>query len=79
MTTGNFAAAIFAPDDLVEIPARAVEVAARHQVVHRILREHHSYRSGEGVQWQPVAEAGVGRCLLVVAHGAAPRRAGFAD
>jgi len=27
--------------------------------VHRILREHHSYLSGHGVQWVPVAEAGV--------------------
>ena len=33
------------PDDLVEIPARGVAVASRHHVVHRILREHHSYRS----------------------------------
>ena len=47
------------PEDLVPIPARQVEVASRHSVVQRILREHHSYRSGEGVQWVPVAEAGV--------------------
>lgn len=46
-------------EDLVEIPARGISVAARHQVVQRILREHHSYKSGEGVQWIPVAEAGV--------------------
>ncbi len=47
------------PEDLVPIPGRGVEVAARHAVVQRVLREHHSFRSGEGVQWVPVAEAGV--------------------
>ncbi len=37
------------PEDLVPIPGRGIEVAARHAVVQRILREHHSFRSGEGV------------------------------
>lgn len=47
------------PEELVEIPARGISVASRHHVVQRILREHHTYQSGEGVQWIPVADAGV--------------------
>ena len=46
-------------EDLVEVPGRGVMVAARHGVARRVLREHATYRSGLGVQWVPVEEAGV--------------------
>lgn len=46
-------------EDLVEVPGRGVLVAARHGVARRVLREHVTYRSGLGVQWVPVEEAGV--------------------
>ncbi|MGI8754298.1 MAG: cytochrome P450 [Acidimicrobiales bacterium] len=47
------------PEDLVEIPGRHVLVAARHQVVREVLRDHDTYRSGLGVQWIPVEQAGL--------------------
>ncbi len=46
-------------DDLIEVPERGVFVAARHDVVRTVLRDHTTYRSGLGVQWIPVAEAGL--------------------
>ena len=47
------------PEDLVEVPERGVLVAARHEVCRAVLRDHETYRSGLGVQWVPVAEAGI--------------------
>ena len=47
------------PEDLVEVPERGVFVAARYDVVRNVLRDHEVYRSGLGVQWVPVAEAGI--------------------
>jgi hypothetical protein len=47
------------PSDLVEVPERGVFVAARHDVARSVLRDHTTYRSGLGVQWMPVEEAGL--------------------
>jgi cytochrome P450 len=47
------------PADLIEVPERGVFVAARHDVVRTVLRDHTTYRSGLGVQWIPVEEAGL--------------------
>jgi cytochrome P450 len=47
------------PSDLVEVPERSVFVAARHDVARSVLRDHTTYRSGLGVQWIPVEEAGL--------------------
>jgi cytochrome P450 len=47
------------PPDLIEVPERGVYVAARHSVVRSVLRDHAVYRSGHGVQWVPVEQAGV--------------------
>ena len=47
------------PDDLIEVPERGVFVAARHDVVRTVLRDHTTYRSGLGVQWIPVEAAGL--------------------
>jgi cytochrome P450 len=47
------------PADLIEVPERAVFVAARHDVVRSVLRDHTTYRSGLGVQWVPVDQSGV--------------------
>ena len=47
------------PADLIEVPERGVLVAARHDVVRAVLRDHTTYRSGLGVQWIPVDEAGL--------------------
>ena len=46
------------PSDLIEIPERGVLVAARHDVARAVLRDHTTYRSGLGVQWIPVDQAG---------------------
>jgi cytochrome P450 len=46
-------------DDLVAIPNRGVLVAARHQVARAVLRDPSTYRSGLGVQWVPVEQAGL--------------------
>ena len=45
--------------DLIEVPERGVWVAARHDVVRSVLRDHSTFRSGLGVQWVPVEEAGL--------------------
>ena len=47
------------PDDLVELPERGVLLAARHAVARGVLRDPDTFRSGLGVQWVPVEEAGV--------------------
>lgn len=47
------------PLDLVPIPERGVLVAARHEVARSVLRDHETYRSGLGVQWLPIEEAGI--------------------
>ncbi|MEO6318881.1 MAG: cytochrome P450 [Acidimicrobiales bacterium] len=47
------------PEELVELPERGVVLAARHEVARRVLRDPATYRSGLGVQWVPVAEAGL--------------------
>jgi cytochrome P450 len=47
------------PSDLIEIPERGVFVAARHDVARAVLRDHTTYRSGLGVQWIPVDQAGI--------------------
>jgi cytochrome P450 len=47
------------PADLIEVPERGVFVAARHHVVRSVLRDHTTYRSGLGVQWIPVEDAGL--------------------
>ena len=47
------------PEDLIEVPERGVLLAARHDVARAVLRDHTTYRSGLGVQWIPVAEAGL--------------------
>jgi cytochrome P450 len=46
-------------EELVDVPERGVLVAARHEVARSVLRDHDQYRSGLGVQWVPVAEAGL--------------------
>jgi cytochrome P450 len=45
--------------DLIEVPERGVWVAARHEVVRSVLRDHATFRSGLGVQWIPVEQAGL--------------------
>ena len=45
--------------DLIEVPERGVFVAARHEVVRAVLRDHDEYRSGLGVQWNSVEQAGL--------------------
>ncbi len=45
--------------DLIDVPDRGVLVAARHDVARAVLRDHTTYRSGLGVQWIAVAEAGL--------------------
>ena len=45
--------------DLIEVPERDVWVAARHDVARAVLRDHTTYRSGLGVQWVPVEQAGL--------------------
>jgi cytochrome P450 len=45
--------------DLIEVPERGVFVAARHEVARAVLRDHATYRSGLGVQWIPVEQAGI--------------------
>ena len=45
--------------DLIDVPERGVLVAARHEVARSVLRDHTTYRSGLGVQWVPVEEAGI--------------------
>ena len=47
------------PSDLIEVRERGVFVAARHAVVRSVLRDHTIYRSGLGVQWIPVEQAGL--------------------
>jgi len=47
------------PADLIEVPERDVWVAARHEVARAVLRDHATYRSGLGVQWIPVEQAGL--------------------
>ena len=47
------------PEDFVAVPERGVVLAARHEVARMVLRHHHTYLSGLGVQWIPVAEAGL--------------------
>jgi cytochrome P450 len=47
------------PAELIEVPERAVLLAARHDVARSVLRDHTTYRSGLGVQWVPVEEAGI--------------------
>ena len=47
------------PEEFVAVPERGVVLAARHEVARMVLRHHHTYLSGLGVQWIPVAEAGV--------------------
>src|SRR5437879_4249225 len=47
------------PPDLIEVPERGVFVAARHDVARAVLRDHTTYRSGLGVQWIPVDQAGI--------------------
>ena len=47
------------PEDLIEVPERGVSLAARHEMARLVLRHHHTYLSGLGVQWIPVAEAGI--------------------
>lgn len=47
------------PSDLIDVPDRGVLVAARHEVARAVLRDHTTYRSGLGVQWVPVAQAGL--------------------
>ncbi len=47
------------PEDFVAVPGRGVVLAARHEVARMVLRHHHTYLSGLGVQWVPVAEAGL--------------------
>jgi cytochrome P450 len=45
--------------DLIEVPERGVLLAARHEVARSVLRDHTTYRSGLGVQWVPVEQAGI--------------------
>ena len=45
--------------DLIEVAERGVFVAARHDVARAVLRDHTTYRSGLGVQWIPVDQAGI--------------------
>jgi cytochrome P450 len=45
--------------DLIEVPERDVWVAARHDIARAVLRDHTTYRSGLGVQWVSVADAGL--------------------
>jgi cytochrome P450 len=45
--------------DLIEVRERGVFVAARHDVVRSVLRDHATYRSGLGVQWIPLEQTGV--------------------
>lgn len=47
------------PSGLIDVAERNVLVAARHDVARAVLRDHTTYRSGLGVQWVPVADAGV--------------------
>ncbi len=47
------------PADLIDLPERGVLLAARHEVARAVLRDHTTYRSGLGVQWVPVEEAGL--------------------
>jgi cytochrome P450 len=47
------------PSDLIEVPERGVFLAARHDVARAVLRDHTTYRSGLGVQWIPVEQAGI--------------------
>jgi cytochrome P450 len=47
------------PQDLIEVAERGVVVAARHDVARAVLRDHTTYRSGLGVQWIPVDQAGI--------------------
>jgi cytochrome P450 len=46
-------------EDLIEVPERGVLLAARHDVARGVLRDHTVYRSGLGVQWVPVDQAGI--------------------
>jgi cytochrome P450 len=45
-------------EGLIRLPQYGIEVAARHSVAREVLRDHHTYRSGLGVNWIPVADAG---------------------
>ena len=47
------------PEEFVAVPERGVVLAARHEVARMVLRHHHTYLSGLGVQWIPDAEAGL--------------------
>lgn len=47
------------PDDLIALPGRDVFVAARYDAARAVLRDHGTYRSGLGVQWASVEEAGL--------------------
>lgn len=46
------------PDDLVALPERDLLLAARHDIARSVLRDPAMFRSGLGVQWVPVEEAG---------------------
>jgi cytochrome P450 len=45
--------------DLVEVPERGVLLAARHEVARSVLRDHTTFRSGLGVGWVSVEQAGI--------------------
>lgn len=47
-----------AGEGLIRLPRYGIEVAARHSAAREVLRDHHTYRSGLGVNWIPVADAG---------------------